>query len=111
MQRASFANFPRLSAIVALSADKGRRRRGTEMDGCGSELQILRARMSGIGARLDDVWAAKLHEQRHLDRNTTECAYWHSGYHQALADVLSLISNTGSNADTSDRSSPLRTVG
>ena len=72
-------------------------------EGC-SELQILRARMSGIGDQLDGTWAEKLREHLHLDRSTTECAYWHSGYHQALADILHLIANTKPTSDISGRS-------
>ncbi len=64
------------------------------MDDCRSDLQMLRARMTGIGERLDGAWAEKLREHLHLDRSTTECAYWHSGYHQALADALELISKS-----------------
>ena len=40
----------------------------------------------------------------HLDRSTTECAYWHSGYHQALADVLQIIAKTQPTADISGKS-------
>jgi hypothetical protein len=47
----------------------------------------------------------------HLDRGTAECAYWHSGYHQALADVLDLIATANASADISDTSSPRRAVG
>jgi hypothetical protein len=74
------------------------------MDDCRSDLQMLRARMTGIGERLDGAWAEKLREHLHLDRNTTECAYWHSGYHQALADALELISKARSTFDISGKS-------
>lgn len=73
------------------------------------ELQVLRTRMTGIGKRLDGEWADQLREHLHLDRSTAECAYWHSGYHQALADVLDLVANAS--ADISDTSSPRRAVG
>jgi hypothetical protein len=69
------------------------------------DLQILRARMSGIGERLEGPWAETLDTHRHLDRDAPECAYWHSGYHQALADILHLIGKarpTSDNADTSN---------
>lgn len=81
------------------------------MDECCSELQILRARMSGIGEQLDGAWAEKLHEHLHLDRSTAECAYWHSGYHQALADILHLVAKARSTSDTSDRSNLRLAVG
>jgi hypothetical protein len=75
------------------------------------DLQKLRARMAGISERLDGPWAAKLNEQRHLDRDTTESAYWHSGYHQALTDVLQLMSRPQAICDTSDNSSPCLRAG
>jgi hypothetical protein len=81
------------------------------MDDCRSDLQLLRARMAGIGERLDGAWAEKLREHLHLDRSTTECAYWHSGYHQALVDALELISKSRSTFDISDKSNQLRAVG
>jgi hypothetical protein len=81
------------------------------MDDYCSDLQNLRARMSGIGERLDGAWAEKLREHLHLDRSTTECAYWHSGYHQALADVLHHISRARSTFDISGNSSPRLAAG
>jgi len=84
---------------------------GVIMDRGSFDLQALRARMSGIGERLDGPWAEKLKEQLHLDRGTKECAYWHSGYHQALSDILSLLGSNRSSDDTSDRSSPRLAAG
>jgi hypothetical protein len=76
-----------------------------------ADLQKMRARMAGIGERLEGPWAAKLNEQRHLDRDTTESAYWHSGYHQALADMLQLMSRSQTICDTSGSTSPCRQAG
>lgn len=46
-----------------------------------------------------------LSDQKHLDANTPERAYWHHGYTAALADVLALfgvsLSQKGSSGDTS----------
>ncbi len=81
------------------------------MEESGAELKVLRMRMAGIGAQLDSDWAAKLSAQLHLDRNTMECAYWHSGYHQALADVLSLMTIRNSISDSADTSNPCLAVG
>lgn len=81
------------------------------MNDCGSELQMLRARMSGIGERLEGPWAEKLREHLHLDRGTTECAYWHSGYHQALADILNMMSKNRITYDTLGTSSPCLAAG
>lgn len=77
------------------------------MNGCDSELDMLRARISGLGAHLDGPWAQKLQAQRHLDLDTAECAYWHSGYHQALSDLLSIITRRDASADSADSSNPL----
>ncbi len=64
------------------------------MDDSSFDLQALRTRMAGIGERLDGAWSEKLREHLHLDRGTKECAYWHSGYHQALADLLSVVESS-----------------
>jgi hypothetical protein len=81
------------------------------MDDSRFDLQILRARMAGIGERLDGAWAEKLRDHLHLDHDSDESAYWHSGYHQALADVLRLITKASVTADISDTSSPCRAAG
>lgn len=75
------------------------------------DLQILRARMTGLGERLDSVWSTQLREHLHLDRDTRECAYWHSGYHQALADLISLIEGPRPIYGIADKSSPCRVAG
>jgi hypothetical protein len=74
------------------------------MDDCCFDLQMLRARMAGIGERLEGAWSEKLREHLHLDRGSKECAYWHSGYHQALADLLCLVEGTQPISGTSDMS-------
>jgi hypothetical protein len=81
------------------------------MDDSLFDLQMLRARMAGIGERLDGAWAEKLRDHLHLDHDSSESAYWHSGYHQALEDVLRLMSKTRSIADISDMSSLCRAAG
>ncbi|HVZ04393.1 hypothetical protein [Hyphomicrobium sp.] len=81
------------------------------MSESGFDLQILRARMAGIGERLDSVWSEKLRDHRHLDRGTKECAYWHSGYHQALADLLCLIEGPQPIYGSGDTSNPCRAAG
>jgi hypothetical protein len=72
------------------------------MKDVGADLGALQARMAGIGSRLGGDWAEKLQHQLHLDLGTAECAYWHSGYYQALADVLDLIAKPSTNVDTAD---------
>ena len=75
------------------------------------DLQILRARMTGLGERLDSVWSTQLREHLHLDRGTKECAYWHSGYHQALADLISLIEGPRPISGIADKSNPRPVAG
>lgn len=75
------------------------------------DLQILRARMAGLGERLDSIWSDQLREHLHLDRETRECAYWHSGYHQALADFISLIEGPQAISGIADKSNRSRAAG
>ena len=83
------------------------------MDYVNADLTTLRLRMAGIGAQLDGDWSKALDAQRHLDSNTDECAYWHAGYYQALADVINLTAQAQAQAsdDTSDTSNLFRAVG
>jgi hypothetical protein len=82
------------------------------MDVAGADLEMLRLRLAGISARLDGDWAAKLDAQSHLDHETTECAYWHAGYYQALADILNLVSEPRrTTSDIVGTSSPSLAVG
>lgn len=77
-----------------------------------ADILALRLRMAGIGTRLDGNWSKALEAQRHLDRDTDECAYWHSGYHQALADVIAMMSNVSETIDDiSDTSNLYRAAG
>ncbi|CCB67537.1 conserved protein of unknown function [Hyphomicrobium sp. MC1] len=84
---------------------------GLKMDDVSADLKMLQLRMAGMGAQLDGNWSKVLEAQRHLDRDTDECAYWHAGYHQALADVISLLSTSQANDDISDTSNLFRAVG
>ncbi|MBS0238448.1 MAG: hypothetical protein JSS54_00735 [Proteobacteria bacterium] len=72
------------------------------MEDVRADLGALHARMAGIGSRLGGDWAEKLERQLHLDLGTAECAYWHSGYYQALADVLDLMTKPQPIDDTAD---------
>jgi len=80
------------------------------MDESGSELDALRARMAGLADHLNGDWAEKLSEHLHLDRDTTECAYWHSGYHQALNDLLQVFMRDGATTCGSAGTSSLSRV-
>lgn len=81
------------------------------MDDVNAGLMMLRLRMAGIGVQLDGAWSKTLDAQRHLDIDSDESAYWHAGYHQALSDVISLMSKQPASDDTSDTSNPFRVAG
>ena len=51
-------------------------------------------------------------DQRHLDANTPERAYWRYGYFMALTDMLSLLdADPNQKADNADISNPIRLDG
>jgi hypothetical protein len=75
------------------------------MEDVNADLMMLRLRMAGLGAQLDGRWSKTLEAQRHLDIDSDESAYWHSGYHQALADIVCLMSKQ-INDDILDTSIP-----
>lgn len=54
-------------------------------------ISAIRARMDGIREWMADEAPYVTADQRHLDANTPERAYWHYGYQAALSDVLALI--------------------
>ncbi len=62
--------------------------------------------MQGIREWMADEAPYVAADQRHLDANTPERAYWHYGYQAALRDVLDLIEGRPSqrrgSADTSN---------
>jgi hypothetical protein len=55
------------------------------------KLAFLQERLDSIRQWLDDNAPYTEHDQRHLDANTPERAYWHHGYQAALADVIALL--------------------
>lgn len=56
----------------------------------------LEKRRDGIGRWLDDQAPYVPHDQKHLDSDTAERAYWHYGYQAALSDVLKILEQTPS---------------
>jgi len=54
-------------------------------------LSLLRRRRDGIREWLDDEAPYADADQRHLDADTAERAYWHHGYQAALTDVLAML--------------------
>jgi hypothetical protein len=54
-------------------------------------ITLLQRRRDGIRQWLDDEAPYTDSDQRHLDQNTPERAYWHHGYQAALDDVIALL--------------------
>jgi hypothetical protein len=54
---------------------------------------FLRRRRDNIRDWLDDEAPYTALDQRHLDADTPERAYWHHGYQAALTDVLEILSS------------------
>lgn len=52
---------------------------------------VLDSRRKDIAEWLSNNAPACQHEQRHLDADTDERAYWHYGYMAAMSDVLALL--------------------
>ncbi len=63
-------------------------------------IEGLNTRAATIGKWLEDQSSAELGQQKHLDRNTAECAYWHLGYQQALNDAAAMLRCVSPEADT-----------
>lgn len=59
-------------------------------------ISAIRTRMQGIREWMADEAPYVSADQRHLDANTSERAYWHYGYQAALRDVLDLIEGRSS---------------
>lgn len=72
------------------------------------QLAELSSRMAAIGTWLDQSASHHLAQHRHLDTGTAEAAYWHAGYHQALADAVRLLSVSMEQSGTGDTSSSFR---
>ena len=67
-------------------------------------MALLQRRRDGIRHWLDDEAPYTECDQRHLDANTPERAYWHHGYQAALTDVIALLTpaeQTSGSGDTS----------
>ena len=51
----------------------------------------IRTRLRGIREWMAEEAPYVTADQRHLDANTPERAYWHYGYQAALSDVLAMV--------------------
>lgn len=55
------------------------------------KLQQLEARRDGLKEWLQDEAPFTFADQKHMDTNSPERAYWHHGYAAALSDALDLL--------------------
>jgi hypothetical protein len=69
------------------------------------DMALLERRRDGIREWLDEEAPYTECDQRHLDANTPERAYWHHGYQAALSDVLALLTPAGQRSGSGDISS------
>jgi hypothetical protein len=53
--------------------------------------EAIRYRAEQLHSWLATAAPAIVEEQRHLDAESSERAYWHLGYQSALKDILSLV--------------------
>ena len=74
------------------------------------QLAEISNRMTSVATWLDQSAARHLQAHRHLDTDTAEAAYWHAGYHQALADALRILSASEQPSDNADTSNYCRQV-
>lgn len=58
-----------------------------------SILDSIQERIDLLTRHLENSSSCVLDEQRHLDPETVESAYWHAGYRAALIDVAALLRN------------------
>ncbi|HWB44310.1 MAG TPA: hypothetical protein VG900_02635 [Hyphomicrobiaceae bacterium] len=56
-----------------------------------SKIALLELRRDNILSWLDDEAPYTAADQKHLDQDTPERAYWHYGYQAALTDVIELL--------------------
>lgn len=57
-------------------------------------IEKFQARADGIAEWIKDNAPYISGDQKHLDENTPECAYWHYGYMVALRDVINQLKKT-----------------
>jgi hypothetical protein len=67
-------------------------------------IALLQRRRDGIRQWLDDEAPYTAADQRHLDQNTPERAYWHHGYQAALDDIIALLTPLEQTSGSEDSS-------
>lgn len=65
------------------------------------KITVLLGRRDAIRQWLDDQAPFAGADQKHLEADTPERAYWHHGYQSALTDVLNLLAQKSRSEDKS----------
>lgn len=76
-----------------------------------SSMSLIESRRESLRQWLDDQAPYTAVDQKHLDANTPERAYWHHGYEAALSDIIALLSPAGRTSGSAGTSNPSRRAG
>ncbi len=66
------------------------------------KIALIERRRDGIREWLDEESPYTDADQKHLDTDSPERAYWHHGYQAALSDVLDLLTPAGRISGSAD---------
>ena len=67
-----------------------------------NKIALLERRRNDIREWLTEEAPYTAFDQKHLDADTPERAYWHHGYQSALADVIGLLGHSDQKSDSED---------
>ena len=71
-----------------------------------SSFSLMEVRIAQLEVFLEDEAPYARFDQRHLDPNSPEKAYWHLGYRAALVDALALLRNEAAGTDGTSNQFP-----
>jgi hypothetical protein len=66
------------------------------------KIALIERRRDGIREWLDDESPYTDADQKHLETDSPERAYWHHGYQAALSDILDLLTPAGRISGSAD---------
>ena len=66
------------------------------------KIALIERRRDGIREWLDEESPYTDADQKHLDTDIPERAYWHHGYQAALSDILDLLTPAGRISGSAD---------
>ena len=76
-----------------------------------NSISLIERRRDSLREWLDDQAPYTEVDQRHLDANTPERAYWHHGYQAALSDIIELLFPAARTSGSADMPSSFRSDG